>query len=222
MKKNVLFYLIILVIAALLPACAFLQTTAVRGSGVVASETRSVSGFDRIVVTGSADVDVSFGDTESVVVEAEDNLLPLIETEVNGRTLEIGFKLNTSVNPTRPIHVAVTMKSLTGAIITGSGSIDIPDLQADSVSFDISGSGSINAAGTARTVDATISGSGNIDCSDVQAASAKARILGSGDITVFASENLQALVSGSGDVIYHGDPAEVDKSITGSGSVRQD
>jgi len=222
MKKTVLFSLIIIVIAALLPACAFMQTRVVRGSGAVTTETRSVSGFDRIVITGSADVEVSFGDTESVVVEAEDNLLPLITTEVNGRTLEIGVRLNTSINPTRPIRVAVTMKSLDGATISGSGSFDIPDLQADKVSFDITGSGSIVASGTAETVDATVSGSGSIDCGDVRAATADAKITGSGDVTVYASEKLQALVSGSGNITYRGDPAEVEESITGSGSVRPD
>jgi hypothetical protein len=221
MKKTLLFTMIIIAILAVLPACAFLDTTIVRGSGVLASETRSVSDFDSIEITGSADVTVAFGESESVVIEAEDNLLPLITTRVQGKTLVIGFKPNTSVSPREPIRVAVTAKTLRQAVIGGSGNFEIPEMQADKVKFVLTGSGTIRAAGTADFVEASIQGSGTIDCIDLQAASARATITGSGNIHVYANQSLQAEIGGSGTITYQGDPVEVDTSITGSGDIRR-
>jgi hypothetical protein len=221
MKKNILFTLIVISIAVVLPACAIFQpNSTVRGSGVLASETRSASGFDRIEITGSADVAVTFGDSESVVIEAEDNLLPVIKTDVRGRTLVIGLALDTRIEPTQPIRVAVTMKSFSGAVIAGSGSIAVPDLQTGEAEFQITGSGTITASGTARDVEAMIRGSGVIDCGDLQAESANATVFGSGDITVFASQSLQAKIPGSGNITYRGNPAVAENTVTGSGEIR--
>jgi hypothetical protein len=192
----------------------------VRGSGKVASETRSLSGFEAIELTGSADVIVSLGETESVSVEAEDNLLPLVETQVRGGRLVIGTKSNTTLAPTQPVRVTVTLKALRSASLTGSGNITIGGLSGGSLRLDLSGSGNISAAGTVEALSATLGGSGNILCDDLQASSASVEINGSGNVTVYASQRLEATISGSGAVTYRGNPAQVEQSVSGSGSIQ--
>jgi hypothetical protein len=215
--------LIILSIVALLPMACSLTVNSpkiVKGSGVVASESRPMSNFDSIRLEGSADVTVSFGDSASVVVEAEDNILPLIETFVRGSELVIRWKPLTTVSEAEPVRVTVTMKSLKAASLPGSGNITIAGMNGGEVELDLPGSGDITADGIVDSVGAKIGGSGNILCGDLQATSATVKLTGSGNVTVFASESVDVTISGSGSVTYRGDPAEVNQSVTGSGTIQ--
>jgi hypothetical protein len=92
-------------------------------------------------------------------------------------------------------------------------------MQGEAVTFVLSGSGNITAEGLVKTVDARLEGSGNILCGDLQAQSAIVRLDGSGNIMVNASDELDVALNGSGNVQYRGNPANVQKTIKGSGSV---
>jgi uncharacterized protein YfiM (DUF2279 family) len=61
----------------------------VSGSGNVVSEKRNVADFKAIEVGGVFEVEVVAQKEFSVEIEADDNLLQFIKTEVNGETLEI-------------------------------------------------------------------------------------------------------------------------------------
>ena len=222
--KNVKYITLLIAITMVTLACSLFSvnqgsTSRVEGSGVLASEERPVSSFTAVEIDGSAIVTISFGDTVSVVVETDDNILPLIETTVRGRALVIETKPNTNIDTKLGIHVTITMKSLEGATIRGSGNINIADVQADKLDFRIPGSGVITATGNAERLDARIDGSGNIVCDELQAKSASVEINGSGKVIVYASESLDASINGSGNVVYSGNPASVESSIQGSGSV---
>ena len=88
MNKKMLLPLVLIMF--LLSAC-----NAVRGSGDVVTETRAVSGFDQVSLSGQGELIVTQGDQESLEIEAEDNIIAVIETEVRGNTLYIGIKENT-------------------------------------------------------------------------------------------------------------------------------
>jgi hypothetical protein len=217
-KRIRIFALCLLLILVL--ACSLANgSRSVDGSGVSASESRTLKTFTSIEIGASADVTVRFGETQSVVVETDDNILPLVETRVQGNKLVIGQPIGTDLNPRLGIQVTIVMKSLDRVTISGSGNVTISGMDTNLVRFEIPGSGDITAQGTVDTVNATIKGSGNIFCGDLQAKSADVRISGSGDVTVYASENLSANISGSGTVLYRGDPAMVDQSVSGSGGV---
>jgi Putative auto-transporter adhesin, head GIN domain len=219
MKKILL---VLMIAHLLLSGCSVLpfNRQTVKGSGILASETRPVSGFDAIELASSADVRITFGDAETLSVEAEDNLLPLIQTRVRGDTLVIDFKPNTTVETTESIRVTVTMKSLTAASLPGSGNITISGLNGGKVKVDLPGSGNITADGVVDSVNATLAGSGNILCGDLQAKSAWVRLDGSGNITVFASENLDASLNGSGNVNYRGNPGTIKTSGSNSSNIQ--
>jgi len=82
MNKKLL--VIQMVVALSLSACSAVANglNIVKGSGNVTSETRNISGVTSLELAGAANVDITFGETESLVVEAEDNIAPLIETNV--------------------------------------------------------------------------------------------------------------------------------------------
>ena len=208
----------------------------VRGSGDVTTESRDVSGFDEIVLRGTGTVVVDVNGTESLTIEAEDNLLQYLTTDVVGGRLEL--EANRSISPTEEIVYTISAISLrrlevsgsgdttaTGVAgqsldldVSGSGSIDIDRLEVDAVSVDISGSGSVSIVGDADDLNLSISGSGEYDGADLVTVSAKVRVSGSGDAVVHAVDQLDATVSGSGNIEYLGDPS-VTSSTSGSGSI---
>jgi hypothetical protein len=219
--KNLRFLLALGALVFSILACSFNVNNhqSVEGSGVIERQERTVKTFHAVDIVGSADVDITIGDTQSVTVEADDNILPLIETLVRNGTLIIRTASNTSITPKLPVHVIVAMKSLDAARITGSGNINISDLAAERIQFNLPGSGNISAVGSAERVTVSLGGSGNILCEDLESKSTIVRLNGSGNITVNASESLDVNVDGSGNVRYRGNPANVDQSVAGSGSV---
>jgi hypothetical protein len=210
-----------IVLALMLGACSFvtISSNSVVGSGKVVSERRGVSDFTSIMLLGSAHVEVFFGAAESVNIEADDNIVPLIETVVKNGQLIISNKTNANFTSANPVRVNVTMKSMKGVTLSGSGIINISEIAGDSLMINLPGSGDLTVTGTANTVNISLPGSGNIYCDGLKANSATVALNGSGNIEVFAMQNLDASVRGSGTIHYGGNPAQVSKNISGSGSI---
>ncbi len=206
------------------------------GSGEIVSETRAVEGFDEIDLRGTGEVRITVDGTESLAIEAEDNIIGHLTSGIRGSTLVLG--VDRPIAPTTEIIYTVTMMSLEGIEISGSGSVavsefategflvdiggsgsaDVTEVVAASVSVRISGSGSVTIGGEAADLDLSISGSGAFDGERLEATSGSVDISGSGSATVNVSEILDVAISGSGSVQYIGDPSlAVDAS--GSGSV---
>ena len=225
---------------ALAAVLTILLTGCARGSGNVVTETRDVSGFDRIEIRGSGDLVVEQGSAESVTVRADDNLMRYITTEVSGSTLviQVGRGAPMAIMPSEPIKYTVQVKDLSGLTLSGSTEADIKDLdsadlevevsgsgdvrirnlEADSLSYTLSGSGSAEMSGIADQQDVRISGSGSYDAADLESKTAKVTISGSGSADLWVEDELDINVSGSGSVSYYGSP-HVTQSVSGSGSV---
>ena len=92
-----------------------------RGSGDLITESRTVSGFDEIVVLGSGKVIVDVTGTESLEIEAEDNLMEFLTTEVVNGRLELGVESGRLISPSRDITYTITASQLNTVTISGSG-----------------------------------------------------------------------------------------------------
>jgi hypothetical protein len=194
-------------------------TTTVQGSGSVASEARRLGRFTSIVIQNSADVDIALGDTGSVTIEAEDNLLPYIQTRVWLGRLTIRTRPLASISATRPIHIIVTTRTLGSVSLQGSGNVRAADLNGKALQVRLPGSGTIAATGTVDQLRISLDGSGDIACSTLQARATTVNLTGSGNVSVYASERLDATLSGSGNIRYAGNPATVRPRISGSGHI---
>jgi len=192
---------------------------AVEGSGVLASQERTLDEFSAIELASFGDVYVTVGEAQSVVVEADDNLLPLVEPRVNDGKLVIRMKPLVDIDPKLPVRVTITVRSLDAASISGSGNITITAVDSKNFRIELPGSGNISIAGKADRATVSLKGSGNILCGDLQAQSVRVDLDGSGEVTVFASERLDATIRGSGSVRYRGNPVDVNQAVSGSGSI---
>jgi len=197
-------------------ACGF---NAIDGSGKVVTESRPVAGFTAVHLRGTGRVVIDQTGTESLTITTDDNLLPHIQSEVKGNTLELGQKEGmTSLRPTNDIVFTLHVKTLEALDISGSGSAEAKGLNPDSLRIEISGSGAVSAQGTAKDLNLTISGSGAYEGAQLASKRATVQVSGSGDAVIAPSETLIADVTGSGSIAYVGDP-KVTEHITGSGAV---
>ena len=206
-----------------------------RGSGNVISEDRNVSGFSKVSISGSGNLYIEQGDEEGITIEAEDNILPLIKTEVYGDTLIIGFKLMTYGIPSKSMEFHLRVKDLESISASGSGSVNCLGLSTDSLTIKTSGSRKVNISNLKITsIYVNSSGSGNItlagstDSQDIKTSGSKKYFAeelksrscmidasGSGDMAVNVSDDLNISASGSIKVTYIGSPTLTQK-ISGS------
>lgn len=217
MKATMLSVLLGIVV---LSACGFearAWDSGVKGSGVMKEETRVFSGFDAIRIENSADVIVKEGAEPKCTISTDDNLLPLILTEVEADTLRIDTQ--SSCSTSLGIKVVVEMPLLTSAEIHGSGSFIIREAIGETLTLRIDGSGDIVVEGEADELKARINGSGDIRAGDFKVKKADVAINGSGDIHVYATGDLSAEVRGSGDIFYRGTPKSIHKAVFGSGDI---
>jgi hypothetical protein len=242
MKNNTVIKIsLLLAVVFLLSACSIPFISVVRGSGDVETETREVSGFSKIEMNGAGQLIITQGSTESLDIEAEDNVLPELTSEVKGETLVLGYKNQTwrrSVIPTKPIIYTLTvvdlseitfngagdleMDSLNTAsleiTINGAGNIEIGNLQADELSVTISGTGSIRIAGEVESQSINIEGAGNYQATDLLSQKASIEVNGLGNSKLWVMESLDVAINGGGSVDYYGDP-NLTQDINGLGNV---
>ncbi|NQW37421.1 MAG: DUF2807 domain-containing protein [Flavobacteriales bacterium] len=212
----------------------------IRGNHKMVTETRTTSDYDGIGVAGSFDVKLVEGKEGKITINAEENLIPYIITEVDNNTLKIKWKKGYSISTNKHILVTVPFKSISKVSLAGSGDVytdnatitsdnlkaslsgsgDIRlDVKTGKLEARIAGSGDIELTGITDDLSASIAGSGDVKSYDLLAKNGDLRISGSGGIKANVSDMLKVSIAGSGDVTYKGNPKE-DVRISGSGSVR--
>jgi Putative auto-transporter adhesin, head GIN domain len=192
----------------------------IEGSGKSATETRTVPPFTSVDLTGAANVSITTGTVQKVSVTADDNLLSYITTTVDGGTLKIGSKPG-SYSSHVDTHVDVTVPSLDALTLSGSGNITVIGVDATSLALMLKGAGNLSADGTVDELGATVSGAGNLELRELVAKRAVAEVSGTGRMAVHATESLDASVSGTGEIVYTGEPTHVTTSVSGTGSIRK-
>jgi hypothetical protein len=185
----------------------------------VTSESRNVSGFEEVELQGVGNLSIQQTGSESLIVEAEEDVLPKIRTEVRNNRLIIGPKPSTNLQITEPINYKLTVKDLNALKLSGSGDINAEGISTDELAITISGAGSLKAAGETDGQDIYISGAGNYEAEDLESKEVKIDVGGAGSAIVNVSDELDAKVSGSGSVKYMGAPTTVKQDVTGAGRV---
>jgi hypothetical protein len=212
-----------------------------KGSGHVVTETRAVHDFTAVHVNYPASVTIKQGTTESLTIQAEDNVAASIKTQVVNHVLEIENVQDHAlyIAPTKPVLITLVAKDLSQldfnsagevnvqglktkaleATLDGAGNMKLLDLQLDTLDARLSGVGSMEASGTAKTLTVQVDGVGSFDGSKLKTQDATVSLNGLGNASVWADDTLTATVNGLGSVSYSGS-AQVTKSVSGLGSVK--
>jgi hypothetical protein len=189
----------------------------VQGSGVRKTEKRDLGTYKSIETTGAYEVQVTCQQAASFEIEGDDNLLPLIKIEVRDGVLHISNE--TGYRATKAIIVRIGVPDLEGFTSHGAGDVHITNVKNDKLAVSTTGAANIEASGTTTFVSISSTGAGKIDTNKLHAERAKVTVTGAAIVDVYASQQLNATVSGVGQVTYSGNPNVVNKSVSGIGRV---
>ncbi len=220
--------------------CLYSCGDSVRGNGNVVQVTREVPNFQSLATLGSIDVEIQPGDNYSLQIVDDENIIPYVITEVKNGELQIQYKKGVSISSSHT-KVIVTVPFLNSIRTSGSADITSKGLITNNQMVDLSSSGSgdmslqLNApaikitgsgsgdfvvSGQTKDVKCTLTGSNNLDSKDLKAENVDVKITGSADAKVYASVSLRAVLTGSGSLLYWGNPSLPEVRVTGSGEVK--
>lgn len=210
------------------------------------AQERDVPAFHSILASGSVDIYVSQGERKVVVSAADREDVDVIETVVEKGILKVRIKTDqrwwkSGKMYNRRFTVYVSEKSIHSIVLSGSGKLDLdmPDtqdeltiklsgsgnvtgrLQAKRLQFTQSGSGNIRISGSVERGSFVSSGSGNIQLPQLQLDYCTLNISGSGNADVNVRKELEATISGSGNVRYKGAGQLIRAHSSGSGRIQK-
>ena len=196
----------VVMLSCRLPFSAPELPAVIEGSGNISSEDREVQNFDRIQLTGAGDVIITQGQTELVIVEADDNLLPYIETEVRTGKLVLGFTDEVSdknIRPSRAIKFYVNLIDITTLEISGAGDVSSDSLNTERLKVEVDGAGDVTFDRlTADQFDIEVDGASDVQVEQLSAQDVDVNINGSANIRLSGDTYEQNInIDGSGDYL---------------------
>jgi hypothetical protein len=217
-----------------LPAQA--QRKQIKGEGELVSQTRQATGFKGINVSGGFAVEITQGNQESVRLEAQQNLLDNIRTEVKNGVLHIYNEGSISTN--KGMKAYITVRELNKVDISGGvkvtgmstfkanafdldmsgGSKVTLALNTKKLRADMSGASKVDLTGQADEVVMNMSGASTVNASDLQAKRVRVEASGASKVKVSAKDNLDVSASGASKVEYNGNPS-VTTDVSGASKI---
>ncbi|RDV14457.1 DUF2807 domain-containing protein [Pontibacter diazotrophicus] len=202
-----------------------LMAQQLRGNGNIQTQDRNVSDFRGINVSGGFAVEITQGNQESLRLEAEENLLSNIRTEVRNGVLHIYNEGNVTTN--KGMKAYITIRELNSVDISGgvkvtgnstfrtdaleldmSGASKVNlDINTNRLEADMSGASKIELTGRADEVDMDMSGASKVEAADLQAKRVKVEASGASKVRVYATEALDINASGATSISYRGSPS---------------
>ncbi|MCK9150825.1 head GIN domain-containing protein [Methanobacterium alcaliphilum] len=234
--KNSIILVLIICIAITVSGCIGTGGT---GSGNVINETKTVNGFDQVSLNGIGTLIITQGSEESLTIEAEDNIIPHIQTKVDDNKLEIYYD-NITPSPTKSVLFHITLRDLGSVEMSGAGKLnstniktkdltlriegagegEITNLNADNIKINIIGAGNLKLSGNVDNQTININGAGEYNAPALTSKITSITINGFGKGTVNVSTILNAVINGGGSINYFGNP-KVNQEINGAGTVNK-
>jgi hypothetical protein len=191
----------------------------VKGSGNAATEKREVADFKGVDVSGVFQVEVVAGNEFSVEVNADDNLLPMIKTEVRGGVLHL--ETSERISPKSPLLVRISAPDIDSLEASGASKVSLTGVTNSALNVDSSGASKITVAGTTGTLTVDVSGASNIDAAALQAENANVDASGASHVAVNATNEVQADASGACKITYAAGARNVIKRTSGASKVQE-
>jgi hypothetical protein len=232
------FAIILTLLFTLNSGCSY-AFNGIKGNGNVVKQTRELSSFTALEVGGAFHIVLKQGDKESVVVEADENLIEFIVTEVRGKSLVI--KTSEEIHDSKVLNIYLTFKTLDEMEVSGacklssedklsfselelecSGASDIIlKMTATDLNLDLSGASQINLFGSANTVNLDLSGASDLEAFELEVDKYSADISGASSAEIFVRTELTSDVSGAASLKYKGDPSTATNDVSGAASVKK-
>ena len=196
---------------------SFSCNSATHGSGNLVSEKRDVGSFHGVDVGGIFQVEILAQKDFSVEIEADDNLLRLIKTEVNDGVLNISSE--SSIKSKNTIRVRISAPDIDSIGASGASKVSVTDLKTSDLKLDASGDSKVTLAGEAGNLSVELSGASGLEAEGLEAETVSVDASGASCASVNVLEQLEAKAAGASKIIYSGSPKKVEKKSSGASSI---
>lgn len=239
--NQIKLFLIILTGVLIMSNPVFLKAQELKGNGDVAKETRSVASFDIIENDGVLNVILIQADKESVVVEADRNLLPVIITKVNDNKLFISTKEGAKIEKSAKLNVYVTFRDLKELELNSVGNVrsqnqlklnDIKiennsvgninlDIDCNDLSLENNSVGNTALTGKVNNAKIEMNSVGNLKASDLIVQTLKIESNAVGNAEVNSEKEIYITQNGMGNITYSGNAVVKKLEKNGFGNVKK-
>ncbi len=185
-----------------------------RGSGRIVEESRSVRDFSAIELSGAGSLVIVQGRTESLTIEADNNILPFVRSDIEGRTLVLGLDFRGSVSTSRRIRYQLSVRDLDDIQISGASDVSIDYLDTRELYVNMSGASSLRIAGIVDVQVIDMSGASRFEGMDFESLATDVNASGASTAIVNVLDQLDARLSGASWVQFVGRP-RVFESVSG-------
>lgn len=200
-----------------LPSFSFV--TGVEGSGNVITQKREVSGFTKIEAGGAFQVEVVAGQDFGLEIQADDNLVPLIQTKVDGSTLKLDTQKRYSTR--NRVKVKITAPEINEIHVSGATRFNVSGIENQKMFVDISGASRVELNGMAEVLNVEMGGASKLDASNFKSAKVKVDGGGASSAKVNVSAELDVDLGGASRLAYSGDPKVVNRNTSGVARIRR-
>ena len=196
-----------------------MKTSQIQGSGILFEENRNLPEFSGIELSGAYEVSARCGQKQEFLISGDDNIVPLVKTEVKGNTLKVTLKQ--SVSTRKKITLTIAAKIIDSLKVFGAVKADIAGVSGTSFKLEIPGAGEVKLEGAVDALEISMPGAGNVNAKNLIATTADVDVRGAGNVVLTVSGELKASIRGVGNVDYYGNPGTVKEKISGIGRIRK-
>jgi hypothetical protein len=189
----------------------------VAGNGKITTEQRTISAFSEIEASGALQIEWRNA-APSLSITTDENLLSHINSEVIGNRLRLRSHGNPW--PTHGIKVLVSSPTRAGAKLSGATKFTASQLSGEKFAVESTGAARVILDGKIDQLLADMTGASELNAKSLQTKSAELSTTGAADAEVAVTDSLKVSITGAGKVTYIGNPPNIEKQITGAGSIR--
>ena len=192
--------------------------------GPETSQTREVTAFEGIEMTGAARLEVTVGEPLSLVVEGRERSIERVHTEVRDGILHIEAKPKgwvLSRGGKARITLRVSVPKLNSLELEGGNDVVMKGFKGGTATFHVAGATRLKAEGQLEELDVRMQGAGHADLARLLADRAKVTVDGVGSVVVYSKDTLDATMNGVGAILYTGNPRQVNTRMNGLGTIGQ-
>ena len=198
--------------ALLLAGCALVR---IQGSGNMTTETRAVSDFENVSVCCGMRLFLTQGEPEQLTLEAEDNVIPEIETIVSDKTLTVRFRQQfgaLSYILSGPVTIRLQMPTIRNVTLSGGSQIETEQIAGEQATLEFSGaSGGEIGELLVDDVTISISGGGKVNVGTITGEMLNVNMSGGSKVTIATGSVTEQHVTGGGGSDY--DAAAVQSQV---------
>src|SRR4029077_1677218 len=212
MKKITIVFL-----AACIVLAAGCHWVGIRGNGHIKTDERPVSAFANIDTSGAFTIEWQSG-TPSLRITTDENLLSYIDSNVSGETLHL--RTREQIRPTHGVRVVLSSPTRVGARTSGAVKLDAKQLSGTRFALESRGASRVSLEGNIDELLVDMTGASELAASNLQTKVSEISTTGAADAEIAVAETLKVAITGAGKITYSGNPATIEKHISGAGSIR--